>query len=261
MSARWGGGGPSTGIGAPAGRHDMPAGPPARPSAVIDDELLAALGHSRFAGLGATALERMLVGSMRLDLAAGQTGARPSDRPTVSILVRGLLRLYMASPQGRQVTLRYARPGSLLGVATLFSEVPVVLVQEALVDSRLLVLRADVVRALAERDHDVALAMLREASDRVQTYIVVAGGNVFASVRQRVAGHLLETAEVASGSDLLVADLEQQQLADAAGTVREVVVRVLRQFRDEGLVRTGREGIVLVDPVRLEAVTRSATEP
>ena len=48
---------------------------------------------------------------------------------------------------------------------------------------------------------------------------------------------------------------EQQQIADAVGTVREVVVRILRDFREAGLVRTTRHGTIIVDPVGLEAET------
>jgi hypothetical protein len=40
-------------------------------------------------------------------------------------------------------------------------------------------------------------------------------------------------------------------LADAVGTVREVVVRVLREFRAEELIRTERDRIVILDPVQL----------
>ena len=34
-------------------------------------------------------------------------------------MVRGLLRVYMASPEGRQVTVRYARDRDVLGIAVL----------------------------------------------------------------------------------------------------------------------------------------------
>ena len=36
-----------------------------------------------------------------------------------------------------------------------------------------------------------------------------------------------------------------------SGTVREVVVRALRQLRDAGAVRTERDRIVLLDPAQL----------
>jgi CRP/FNR family transcriptional regulator len=44
-------------------------------------------------------------------------------------------------------------------------------------------------------------------------------------------------------------------LADAVGSVREVVVRILHDLRDEGVVRTGRGNVQLLDPARLDAET------
>ena len=41
--------------------------------------------------------------------------------------------------------------------------------------------------------------------------------------------------------------------AGAVGTVREVVVRTLRELRREGLVATGRSGITITSPERLLA--------
>lgn len=53
----------------------------------------------------------------------------------------------------------------------------------------------------------------------------------------------------------LVVRLSQQELADYAGTVREVVGRILRDLKDEQLVTTGRDEVVLLDPERLHDIT------
>jgi CRP/FNR family transcriptional regulator, cyclic AMP receptor protein len=48
-----------------------------------------------------------------------------------------------------------------------------------------------------------------------------------------------------------VAHTSQQELADAVGSVREVVARVLRDFRAAGLVATGPDGVHILDPPAL----------
>jgi CRP-like cAMP-binding protein len=48
-----------------------------------------------------------------------------------------------------------------------------------------------------------------------------------------------------------VVRVSQRELAEAVGTAREVVVRVLRELRQDGVVRTGRDRIVIADPARL----------
>lgn len=43
----------------------------------------------------------------------------------------------------------------------------------------------------------------------------------------------------------------QRELAEAVGTAREVVVRVLRDLRTAGIVTTHRDHIEILDPIRL----------
>jgi len=45
--------------------------------------------------------------------------------------------------------------------------------------------------------------------------------------------------------------ITQQQLADAVGSVREVVARTLRELRMDGLISVGRARITILDPKRL----------
>jgi CRP/FNR family cyclic AMP-dependent transcriptional regulator len=173
--------------------------------------------------------------------------------PHVEVVVSGLVRAYVTAADGRTMTVRYCRPGALIGVVSLFASpfsLPATL--QAVTDTDLLALRASLVRTAADRDARVARALLDELSERVLSFIAEIP-SAFATVRQRVARHLLDLAsESQRGSELRVA-IGQQELADSVGTAREVVVRALRELRTEGLLRTGRDGIVLLDAERLAA--------
>jgi CRP/FNR family transcriptional regulator, cyclic AMP receptor protein len=104
-------------------------------------------------------------------------------------------------------------------------------------------------------DTRVAQAFLSELSERVLSFVDEIPGNSFATVRQRVARHLLDLAAQRGPERKAVAEIvvpvSQKKLADAVGTVREVVVRVLRELRRNGVVRTERDCIVILDPARL----------
>jgi CRP/FNR family transcriptional regulator len=122
---------------------------------------------------------------------------------------------------------------------------------QALVDAELLALSPGVARRAAARDIRVTQALLREQSERAISFLYEVPGSVFATVRQRVARHLLDLAS--EGGPELVVPISQQQLAEAVGTVREVIVRVLRELRAAGVVHTERNRIIIVDPTRLIA--------
>jgi CRP/FNR family transcriptional regulator len=122
---------------------------------------------------------------------------------------------------------------------------------QALVDAELLALSPGVARRAAARDIRVTQALLREQSERAISFLYEVPGSAFATVRQRVARHLLDLAS--EGGPELVVPISQQQLAEAVGTVREVIVRVLRELRTSGVVHTERNRIIIVDPTRLIA--------
>jgi CRP/FNR family transcriptional regulator, cyclic AMP receptor protein len=87
------------------------------------------------------------------------------------------------------------------------------------------------------------------------SFVAELSGQAFSSVSQRIARHLLDLASDQRGPHLLVAAISQQDLADAVGTAREVVVRILRDLRAQGVVETRREGILIRDPERLASLS------
>jgi CRP/FNR family transcriptional regulator, cyclic AMP receptor protein len=225
---------------------------PSRPRALLDTKACAALEASHLGSLSPEVITGLTADASRLVVPAGSTIHREGTRsPHVEIVVSGLVRVYVTAPDGRTMTVRYCRPGALIGVVSLFAS-PFVLPAtiQAVTEADLLVLRASLVRRTAERDVRVARALVDELSERVLSFIAEVP-SAFATVRQRVARHLLDLASENQTGSELVAAIGQQDLADAVGTVREVVVRALRELRSEGLLRTGRNGIVVVDAERL----------
>ena len=55
-----------------------------------------------------------------------------------------------------------------------------------------------------------------------------------------------------------VVELTHQQLADELGSVREIVTRVLRSFADQGLVRSSRGAVEVLDAASLRRIAEGA---
>ncbi len=220
----------------------------------LDDDARDALAASRLGALPADALSELLVGATRLTIPARST-VRPvaGQSPHLELVVSGLVRIQVAAPDGRALTVRYCRRGALMGAATLYAEAVRPFTIEALTDAELLRLDPARVVRQARRDPRVANALLAETSERVMSFVAEFSGHAFATVRQRIARHLLDLAALDPAEEL-AASISQQELADAVGTVREVVVRILRELRQQGCVRTRRDGFVIVDPERLSAI-------
>jgi CRP/FNR family transcriptional regulator len=221
----------------------------------VDLDVLAAVEASHLRELPPEVLDELFTGAVRTKLPAGSVAHREREHaPYLELVIAGVIRVFVAAPDGRTMTIRYCRPGELLGAMSLFStgfSEPAT--KQALVDAELLNISPARVRHIAERDVRVARVFLIELSERARNFVHEIPGSAFASVRQRVARQLLDLASMRPGQPdgELAVQITQQDLAAAAGTVREVVVRTLRQLRESGAVRTERDRIIILDPARL----------
>jgi CRP/FNR family transcriptional regulator len=219
-------------------------------------EVLDALRASHFRELPADVLDQLCDGAVLNKVAAGSVAhwALEEDQ-YIELVVTGVIRVFVTAPDGRTMTIRYCRSGELLGAMSLFSdEFTEPATKQALVDTQLLMMSPTKVRTLSQRDMRVARSLLVELSERARNFVQEIPGTAFASVRQRIARQLLDlaaTQDEGDANDELAVRITQQELADAVGTVREVVVRGLRQLREAGVVRTERDRIVLLDPSHL----------
>lgn len=213
-------------------------------------QLREAISRSFIGGLPDRAVEQLTVDAVRLDIPSGATFYRDADEPRAGIVVSGLIRVFMTSSEGRQVTVRYARPGDVLGVAVTVGGPASVSVQ-AITDSTVGMLNVRTLERLGRSDPAVAWAIAEELNRRLSDTLDELAGNAFLTLRGRVARHLLDLAAQRQSGHRLVAPVTQQELADAVASVREVVTRVLGQLRDEGLIETGRDEIVVLEPGRL----------
>jgi len=219
---------------------DLPAG----------DAVAVALDASNLAELDDPARSEVLAQAIRRTMSAGSTFHRQGEhRPHCEVIVAGLARVYVTAPDGRTMTIRYCRPGSMLGAASLFHRsftLPASI--QAVTDVQLLDLRPEAVARATRRRPAVAMCMLAELSERAMSFLAEIPSGAFTTVPERVARHLLDLATGTQRGRTLIARVGHQELADAVGTVREMVVRALADFRRRGLVRTGRRKVVILDP-------------
>jgi CRP/FNR family cyclic AMP-dependent transcriptional regulator len=221
----------------------------------LDVRARRAIAASSLASLPQELIAELTGGARTIHMPARSTSYHGGeDSPHLELVMTGLVRVQVSAADGRTMTVRYGRAGALLGVATLYANISRPFGIQAVSDSELLSLRPAIVRDVANRDPRVAGALLSETSQRVMSFVAEFSGHAFANVRQRISRHLLDLASDVQRPGELIAPISQQELADAVGTAREVVVRELRQLREDGAVQTGRDGIVIRDPERLASV-------
>jgi CRP/FNR family transcriptional regulator len=173
---------------------------------------------------------------------------------SAGMAVDGLQRVYLASPEGRQLTIRYVFRGELLGAIRLPS-VHVSIATQALEEATVLHFQPGHLQLLAERHPRLAIALVDEYAERLGSGYRALALRAFSSVKARLAQDLYWRAEAVRsvrGTSAAV-DATQQDLANAIGSVREVVARAIDELCRDGLIERTEAGIRVLDPDRLEA--------
>ncbi|MGI8798355.1 MAG: Crp/Fnr family transcriptional regulator [Pseudonocardia sp.] len=226
----------------------------------MDVAVRSAIGASHLRALEARSLAELQVGARRITEPAGAVLHREGEvAPQVDLVLSGLVRVFVTGPDGRRRTVRYARRGALLGLLALFAagfRAPAT--TQAVVASDLLALRPSVVTAVTDNDARVANALLREQNDEAVSFIAEVAGTGRASMRQKVARHVLDLAADGQHSSELLAPIGHQALADALGSVPDVVMPILHELREQGVVKPAREGIAVTNPDGLAVIGWSA---
>src|SRR6266508_4749447 len=121
---------------------------PRKPSTAAIDE---AVAKSVLAEFPPGLRETLIQDAMRVEFPAGTTMYYEEDEPRCGLVITGLIRVYMTSPDGRQITVRYARAGDLLGIAAIVGGPAPVNVQ-MLTDAALLMLNARTLQASGQTE-------------------------------------------------------------------------------------------------------------
>jgi CRP-like cAMP-binding protein len=195
-------------------------------------------------------------------------GAYHAEMAMLAVVAEGLLRIYIQTDTGRQVTMHYDQLGAVVGSPALLlggarndseqARRPWLLLGgnrvygEALQNSLLLQLSAAQFLKLARTEVSVAWAVATYLGERTVASQQMLADDLFLSVRARVARHLIELS--VRRDDELVVSASHQAIADAVGSVREVVSRALGNMRDEGLLARSGSHTVLLDVERLRLI-------
>lgn len=203
-------------------------------------ELFRGLNRAALDELAARAVTRRFARSTRLWIA----GAEPRG---LFILLEGRVRIVRTAGR-RQHVLHSEGPGASLGEVPLFSggSYPATAVAESTVVC-LVIDRGTLAIAMAA-DPQLAWRLLARLAARVRHLVERLSAQTADPVRSRLAAYLRSRPVRPDGTMTLGGT--QEQVAEEVGTVREVVVRLLRQWIREGVLVPRRRGTPSTHPAR-----------
>lgn len=158
----------------------------------------------------------------------------------------GQVRVYKASPSGKEQILHVFGPGEVLGEAAVFSGGRFPASAQALEEARLVFFPRERFRALLQDDPDLALSMLGLLSARLRQFAAKIESLSLKEVPARLAAHLL-VLEAAAGRATFSLDLPKGMLASLIGTIPETLSRVMRKLCDQKIIRLEGHTVTMLD--------------
>ena len=168
----------------------------------------------------------------------------------VQIIGSGRVRVFITSPGGGDITLFRLIGGdvSILSAACMLNGMDIELGMEMETDCTIYTIPKKVYRRLYDESAVVKDYTMEMISEKFSDIMWLLNQFLFSNVASRIAGALLEHRALEGGDEL---SLTHETIAKDAGTAREVVTRILKQFQSDGLVKLGRGKVIIVDPERL----------
>lgn len=179
-----------------------------------------------------------------------------ADCTGLLVVQSGMLRAYILSEEGREVTLYrlFERDVCLFSASCMMSGIQFEVTIEAEKDTRVWVIPTKVWKRLNEESAILANYTNELMADRFTNVMWLIEQIMWKSFDKRLAEFLLEEASV-EGTSLL--KITHEVIGNHLGTAREVVTRMLRYFQSEGMVKLSRGMVEITDIAGLEEVAGS----
>ena len=223
---------------------------------MIDPNQLAAL--PLFAGLNAAALQTLARRSTERRLLPDQVLFTAGSEPDhLIIILTGHVRV-VRGHAGRQILVHEECAGGALGEVPLFAGGTYPATAIATEPTRCLLISMDAIRTAIGEDPQLAFVFLRRLALRVRGMVGQLDHLAIHRVEARVARLLLRRHAELQGQSAFLLGRTQTQVAEELGTVREVLVRTLRQLRESGAISAAGRGYYRVeDAARLREVAEA----
>ena len=153
----------------------------------------------------------------------------------------------MTSPDGVEHTLSTASSGEILGEAAFFDKMPRISSANALSNIEVAVINEETLLTLTRKHPKLALELLNLQATRIRQLSSQLDAMTFMKADERIAKVLLQ-----NNNDENKVNLTHEEIAGATGVTRVTVSKILREFKDKGILKTEYRKIIITDIEKLQ---------
>jgi CRP/FNR family transcriptional regulator, polysaccharide utilization system transcription regulator len=168
-------------------------------------------------------------------------------------LVSGSAKLYIEGINNRNITLYILNPNSYIGLLSFFESVSYSYSVAALEDCRICMIEIPAVKQLYLENHDFLLRLNKAFSKSVASILKKFININQKNIRGRVADSLLYLSQFYE-SDTFTMKLSRKELGELSAISEENTVRLLTEFKNEGIISVDGKSITLCDKKILKQI-------
>jgi len=212
-----------------------------------------------FRGLDREAADALLDAASHRQFAEGTTVFYQGDEPSQLFqVVTGLVKLSRIDPDGKQTTLRFMGPGDLVGCVAVFQQFPFPATAFAVKPSSVLCWGAAQILELIRSYPTISSNALSIVGDRAREMAERVAELSAKSVEACIASILLrlvaQVGHACSEGVEVGHPVTRKDIAEMTGVTYFTVSRVLSAWQKQGIVRLGRERILVAETYRLAQI-------
>lgn len=168
------------------------------------------------------------------------------------ILISGKLKVTQLTEDGQQVVVRFVVPGELFGIARALQRSDYPGTATAVIDAAAVAWPMSFWDSFVERNSSLAISAMQTMGQRLQESHTRLREIATEEVERRVAHAILRLARQSGvrEKDGIRIDfpISKQDIAEMTGTTLHTVSRIMSAWQARGLVRTGRQKLLVRDP-------------
>ena len=177
------------------------------------------------------------------------------------VVVTGLIKVFKQAPNGGDIILEMFGPGGPLGAVAAYESRPYPASAAAMEPSECLLIPRQAFFHLLEQHPSLVRGLLGSLSLRLVQLTTRLAELTGGRVEVRFARFFLKLADELGrperGGTFIPLPLSRQELADWTGTTIETAIRIMSRWNKDDVLRTEKDGFVLVDRPNLEALASS----
>ena len=225
--------------------------------AEIDRSLVRAL--PLFAYMSDPDLDRLLSRAIMRRVTPGETVFEQGQKATqFFLLLHGRLKVTQVTPEGQQIIVRVVHPGDIFGFAQALQRDDYPGTPIAAAESVVICWPNEVWAHFVEQNPHLAINAMRSIGQRLQEAHTRIREMATEEVERRVAHAVLRLMDQAGKREAdgvrIDFPLTRQDVAEMTGTTLHTVSRIFSAWESRGIVKGGRQKLLVRDRPRLEAL-------